>query len=131
MAISSAMTAKSLKVGGKGRSCMSHVEPALRPLADVSGHIHDDQQQDADRVGERREQAQILRRRQPRQREHGGDRDGDVDEVMFDHLQVLSGRAVDDQNADRHDDREYAGQGAVEPEGAKGAAARGQRAPRA
>ena len=41
------------------------VEPTLRALADVAGHGHHDQQQDADHVGDRREQAQVLRGRQP------------------------------------------------------------------
>ena len=49
-------------------------------------------------------------------------------EMVLDHFHVLAGGAVDHQNADAHDDGQHAGQRAVQPERAQGAAAGGQRA---
>src|ERR1700678_2270582 len=50
----------------------SHVQPALRALADVAGHLDHDEQQHADDVGDGSEQAQVLRCRQTRESQHGG-----------------------------------------------------------
>ena len=106
------------------------VQPALRTLADVTGDGDHDQQQDSDDVGDRCEQAQILWGRQPSERQHGGHRDRDIRQMMLDHFQVLSGGAVDHQNADANDDREHAGQRPVQPERPQGAPAGGERAAR-
>jgi len=94
----------------------AHVEPALSSLADVAGHRHDDEQQHAEGVRDGREQPQILGGGEPRERQQRGDGDGDVGQVMFDHLDVLTGRAVDDQDADADDDGENTGQRTIEAE---------------
>ena len=104
------------------------IEPALRALADVARHIDHDQQQHADDIGDGRKQAQVLRRREFGESEHGGDRDGDIPQMMLDHFHVLPGGAVHHQNAEAHDDGEHAGQRAVQSQRAQGAAARGERA---
>ena len=104
------------------------VEPALRTLADMAGHRHHGQEQYSDDVGDGREQAQILRTRQPREREQGGHRDGDVGQVVLDHFDVLTRGAVDDQDADADDQRQHAGQRTVQTESPQRTAAGRQRA---
>ena len=107
------------------------VEPALRALADMTGHVDHDQQQHADDVGDRREQAQST----------AGWRDlasasraamamAMFTRVMLDHFHVLPGGAVHHQNADAHDDGQHAGQRTVQPQRAQRAAAGGQGAAR-
>ena len=102
------------------------VEPALRALADVAGHFDHDQQQHADDIGDRREQAQVLRSRELGERQHGGHRDGDIHQMMLDHFPVLPGRAVDHQNADHTMMANTPVSGPSNPKRAQGAAAGGQ-----
>src|ERR1022692_2762306 len=106
------------------------VEPTLCALADVAGHGDHYQQQNADDVGDRREQPQVLRGRKPGEGEQGGHRYGDIRQMMLDHLQILSRCAVNHQDADAYDDRQHPGQRSVQPERAQGATAGGQRAAR-
>ena len=67
-------------------------------------------------IGEGREQAQVLRGGEPCEGEQRRDRDGDVRQMVLDHLQVLARGAVNHQHADADDEREHAGQRSVETE---------------
>src|SRR5882762_3545458 len=100
-----------------------HIEPALRAFADMSRYRHDDQQQYPDHIRDRCEQTQILRGGQPGERQQRGDGDGGVRQMVLDHSDVLSRSAVHHQNADAQDDRQYAGQRAVQAQRAQRAAA--------
>jgi hypothetical protein len=106
----------------------SHIEPALRAFADMSGDRHHDQQQHPDHVCDRCEQTQILRGGQPGERQQRGDGDGRVRQMVLDHSDVLPGGAVHHQNADAQDDRQYAGQRSVQAQRAQRASAYVQRA---
>src|SRR6266478_5960626 len=74
------------------------IEPTLRTLPDMTRHLDDDQQQYAEDVGDGREQTQVLRCRELGEGNHGGDRNGDIPEVMLDHFHALPGGAVHHQN---------------------------------
>ncbi len=92
----------------------------------MTRQLDDDQQQNAEGIGNGCEQAQVLRCRELGEGNHGGDRNGDISQMMLDHFQVLSGGAIHHQNPEAHDDGQYAGQGAVQSQGTQGAAAGGQ-----
>ena len=100
------------------------VEPALRALADMAGDVDHNEQKHAEHVGDGREHAQVLRRCEFGERQHGGDRDADVRQMVLHHLPVLPGCAIDHQDADQDDDGEHAGQRPVQ---AKRAQACGRR----